>query len=83
MLGVDEYIVNLLAALVHLRIFAFEFTIHSPIEDVDQFTMEVSDRAPHLEYFSIPALDHYYKRVGGELVVCDQTECPEFTFADN
>jgi hypothetical protein len=36
--------------------------------------MKVSDRVPHVEYFSIPPLDHYYKRVGGDLVICDQTE---------
>ena len=72
MLDVEEYIVNLLASLVHLRI--FEIDEECPIKDVHQFIMNVSDRVPHLEYFSMPPLDHYYKRVGGELVECDPGE---------
>ena len=75
---VDEYIVNLLAAFVHLRIFTFDFTEDSPIMSDHPFIMEVSDQIPHLEYFSIPPLDHFYKRVGGKWVVCDETEFPEF-----
>ena len=43
--------------------------------------MKASDRAPHLEYASMPGLDRYYKRVGGELVICDRSECPEFSLA--
>jgi hypothetical protein len=78
MLGVDEYIVNLLAAFVHLRIFTIEVSEDCPIKDGHPFITTVSDRVPHLEYLSIPPLDHYYKRVGGELVVCDQTEFPLF-----
>jgi hypothetical protein len=73
---VEEYFVNLLAALVHLRI----FTIVLPKDRLikDPFIMKVSDRVPHLEYFSIPHHKRYYKRVGGELVICDRTECPVF-----
>ena len=78
MSGVDEYIVNLLAALVHLRIFSIHFSRHCTIKDIHPFIMKVSDRAPHLEYFSIPHLKRYYKRVGRELVVCDRTEFPVF-----
>jgi hypothetical protein len=78
MLDVDEYIVNLLAGLVHLRIFDFEIDKECPIKDVNQFVMKVSDRVPHLKYFSMPYLKHHYKRVGGELVVCDKTERPGF-----
>jgi hypothetical protein len=78
MFGADEYVVNLLAAFVHLRIFTLEVSENCPIEDVHPFITTVSDRVPHLEYFSIPQLKHYYKRVGGELVVCDETECPLF-----
>jgi hypothetical protein len=69
---------NLLAGLVHLRTFDFEIDEECPIKDVHQFVMKVSERVPHLEYFSMPYLDHHYKRVGGELVVCDDTERPEF-----
>ena len=78
MSDVDEYIVNLLAGLVHLRTFGFQIDEECPIKDVHQFVMKVSERAPHLEYFSMPYLDHHYKRVGGELVVCDETERPVF-----
>ena len=76
MLGVDEYIVNLLAALVHLRIFELRFSRDHSIKDGHPFIMKVSDRVPHLEYFSMPPLDHCYKRVGGKLVICDRTERP-------
>jgi hypothetical protein len=76
MLDLDEYIVNLLAALVHLRI--FEIDEDCPIKDVRQFIMNVSDRVPHLEYFHISHLICYCKRVGGELVICDGTEHPRF-----
>jgi hypothetical protein len=70
----DEHIVDLLAALVHLRIFESD----GQCQDVQQFIMNVSDRAPHLEYFSVPPLDQYYKRVGGQLVECDEMEHPRF-----
>jgi hypothetical protein len=76
MLDVDEYIVNLLAALVHLRIFAILLPKDCPIKDGRSFIMKASDRVPHLEYFSMPHLNHYYKRVGAELVICDRTEFP-------
>jgi hypothetical protein len=76
MLDLDEYIVNLLAALVHLRIFEIDAEI--PIKDICQFTMNVSDRVPHLEYFHISHSICYDKRVGGELVTCDGTEHPRF-----
>jgi hypothetical protein len=72
---VDKHMVDLLAGLVHLRI--LEFDQDCPVEDVDQFIMEVSDRVPHLEYISMP-LYHNYKRVGGELVICGQMEHPRF-----
>jgi hypothetical protein len=76
MLGVDGYIVNLLAAFVHLRIFSIHFSKDCTIKNGHRFIMKVSDRVPHLEYFSMPPLNHYYKRVGGKLVICDRTECP-------
>jgi hypothetical protein len=76
MLGVDEYFVNLLAALVHLRIFIIQLNDDCPVKDAHPFILKVSDRAPHLEYFSIPPLNDYYKRVGGKLVVCDEEEFP-------
>jgi hypothetical protein len=78
MLGVDEYIVDLLAGLVHLRIFDFDIDEECPINDVHEFITKVSDRVPHLKYVTMPYLNRHYKRVGGELVVCDETECPRF-----
>jgi hypothetical protein len=76
MLGVDEYFVNLVAALVHLRIFIIQLNDDCPVEDAHSFILKVSDRVPHLKYFSIPRPNHYYKRVGGKLVVCDENEFP-------
>ena len=78
MMGVGEYFVNLLAALVHLRIFTIQLDPDCPVEDAHPFILKVSDRVPHLEYFSIPFFDNYYKRVGGRLVVCDEKEFPLF-----
>jgi hypothetical protein len=80
MSGVDEYIVNLLAALVHLRIFSIHFSRHCTIKDIHPFIMKVSDRVPHLEYFNMPFPNHLYKRIGGQLVNCDLTEFPFYTF---
>jgi hypothetical protein len=74
----DEYIVDLLVAFDHLRIFEFESDDDCPINDGHQFIMKASDLVPHLEYFSIPHLNHYYKRISGELVICDRTEFPLF-----
>jgi hypothetical protein len=76
MLDVEEYILNLLAGLVHLQVMNFYIYKKSPIKDVQQFITKVSDRVPHLEYFSMPPIDHHYKRVGGELVICDEMERP-------
>ena len=78
MTDVDEYILNLLAALVHLRIFEFEAEADCSIKGDHLFIMKVSDRVPHIEYFSMPPVKHFYKRVGGELVICHWTEFPSF-----
>ena len=78
MLDIDEYIIDLLVALVHLRILGLQIGEECPIEDVHQFIMKASDRVPHLEYFTVSHLGHCYKRVGGEFVVCDRMEQPRF-----
>ena len=78
MLDVDEYIVNLLAVFVHLRIFEFKPDDNCPIRDGHSFIMKASDRVPHLEYVSTPRLKRYYKRVSGEFVICDRTDFPFF-----
>ena len=82
MLDVEEHFVNLLAGLVHLRIFEFQIngSGECPIVEVQQFIRAVSDRVPHLEYISFPSLHQYHKRIGGELVICNSTECPRFEF---
>ena len=80
MLDFDEHIVNLLIGLVHLRLFEFEIDDESPVKNDRQFIMRISDRVPHREYFSMSYRGPYYKRVGGELVICDRTECPWLEF---
>jgi hypothetical protein len=80
MLDVDEYIINLLAAFTHLRVFAFEFNEDCFIKDGRPFIMKAFDRAPHLEYISMSHLDLFYKRVGGGLIICDHTEWPLLIF---
>jgi len=79
MTPLDEYIVNLLAAFVHLRIFTFE-NYFGRITDVDSFVEKVSDRVPHLDYLSMCYLNYCYKRVGGELVNCHPKEFPRYIF---
>ena len=47
------------------------------MEDVLAFITEVSDRAPHLEYFAmLHTKYHYWNRIGGQWVICDETEFP-------
>ena len=70
MLDADEHIVNLLAGLVHLRIFKFGMDEEWPLRN--QFIAKVSDRVPHLEYFDMRP--HCYKRIGTKFVDCDETE---------
>jgi hypothetical protein len=78
MLDLKEYIGSLLAVLVSLRLFAFKADVLScPTEDVLAFITKATARAPHLEYFAILYTDdHYWKRIGGEWVICDETEFP-------
>jgi hypothetical protein len=79
MLDFDEHIGNLLAVLVLLRLFVFALDPDGdcPIKDVLAFVTKTSDRAPHLEYFAIWHEERYYwKRIGREWVICDETEFP-------
>ena len=77
MLDFDEYIVDLLAVLVSLRLLAFEVDDQFPPEDDLAFITKASDRAPHLEYFAMwHKKDRFWKRIGGQWVICDETEFP-------
>src|SRR5277367_3706408 len=77
MLDFDEYIGSLLAVLVSLRLFAFRVYGTSRIGDVLAFITNAPDRAPHLEYLAmLHRGNHYWKRIGGEWVICDETEFP-------
>jgi hypothetical protein len=77
MLDFDEYIGNLLAVLVSLRLFAVKTDDLCPLEDVFACFTKASDRAPHVEYFAMcHNKDHYWKRIGGQWVICDETEFP-------
>ena len=70
----------LLATLVSLRVFTIRgfkkplyYGIHT--EEYLSYITEVSDRAPHLEFFAIfERRYHYAKRVCGTWVICDETE---------
>ena len=70
MLDFDEHIGSLLAVLASLRLLVFDFVDECPTENVLAFI----NRAPHLEYFATN--DCYWKRIGGEWVICDETEFP-------
>jgi len=65
----------LLIALVSLR----NLTITSIVPYVDEayflFIVKISDRIPHLEYFTVRDIQsHYRKRVGKEWVICNEAE---------
>ena len=61
---------KLLAAFDHRRIFEFETDDDSPMRYGRPLIMKAFEQVPHLEYFAMIHLDHFYKRVGGELVNC-------------
>jgi len=69
----------MIAALVSLRVFVFKY-VYKESEDDASLMMKVSDRAPHLEYLAKihDTENQYWKRVGGEWVICDEGEFPSF-----
>jgi hypothetical protein len=80
-LDCNKLVKDLLSTLVSLRVFTisgFKYpTHHIHTEKYLPYITEVSDRAPHLEYFAIlEGGDHYAKRVCGKWVVCDNAEFP-------
>ena len=78
----DEWLGNLLAALISLRVYTFMFASDlyeaPPAHQLFPLVRTVTDRAPHLEYFSISCdgEDHYWKRVYGEWAPCNSEEFP-------
>ena len=83
MFELDEYIGSLLEVLVSLRLFAFRLYGTSPIGDVLAFITNAPNRAPHLEYLAIShKYSRYWKRIGGEWVICDETEFPSLVLDD-
>jgi hypothetical protein len=55
----------------------FRYAEKRPSEAYLPSVMRMSNRAPHLEYFSIFDGDfHFFKRVRGEWVFCDMEEFP-------
>src|SRR5277367_5915318 len=81
MLDFDEYVGSLLAVLVSLRLLAFRVYDMSRVENVFASITNSPDRAPHLEYLAILYQGrHYWKRIGGEWVICDETEFPSLVF---
>ena len=76
-----EWIENLLATLVTLRVFGAHFNYrgrYDPVGGYLPFITQVSSRAPKLEYFAIFDGKIYYgKLVRGEWVLCDEAGFPE------
>ena len=80
----SEWIENLLATLVTLRVFGTESRRDGPTEGYLPFITQVSNRAPQLEYFAIcDGSSHYGKLVQGEWVLCDKARFPEPRLFDN
>ena len=83
----DEWLGNLLAALISLRVLTFSFvlSLHQVppvLWGYEQahllFVRKVTDQAPHLEYFAVSwdVNDYYWKRVKGEWVPCNRADFP-------
>jgi len=76
----NEWIENLLATLVTLRVFGAHFQGGRPDDFIKghlPFITRVSNRAPKLEYFTIyDGKSHYWKQVRGEWVLSDDARFP-------
>ena len=81
----SEWIENLLATLVTLRVFGTEFNYGGPCGPTGYdrtkgylpFIKQVSNRAPKLEYFAIfDGESHYWKQVRGQWVLSDEARFP-------
>jgi diadenosine tetraphosphatase ApaH/serine/threonine PP2A family protein phosphatase len=78
--GCSEWIENLLATLVTLRVFGAYFNDGGPYYHTGRylpFITQVSNRAPKLEHFTIfNGESHYWKQVRGEWVLSDDERFP-------
>jgi hypothetical protein len=82
----EEWLGNLLAALISLRVFKLNFSLDLHLapdmfgskEAHHRFVQNVTHRTPHLEYFAVSwdSDDYLWKRVHGEWVPCDIAELP-------
>ena len=82
----SEWIENLLATLVTLRVFGTEFNYGGPYDPIGgydraggylPFIKQVSNRAPKLEYFAIfDNKSHHGKLVRGEWVIGNEARFP-------
>jgi len=68
--------------LVSLRVFVTEFLIGGDRSEEEhlQFIKQLSNQAPQLEYLAFANYENFYygKRVGGEWVLCDESEFVDF-----
>jgi hypothetical protein len=89
----SEWIENLLATLVTVRVFGIDFRYLGGQYDSREyestgrylpFITQVSDRAPQLEYFAIFVGKSCYMKLGrGEWVLCEKARFPSARlFAD-
>ena len=82
----SEWIENLLATLVTLRVFGTDFNYGGPYDSMGgydhtggylPFITQVSHRAPKLEYFTISdGKSHYKKLARGDWVLSDEARFP-------
>ena len=73
----SEWIENLLATLVTLRVFGTVSQYGVPAGGRLPFITQVSNRAPKLEYFAIfDGESHYWKQVRGQWVLSDEARFP-------
>jgi hypothetical protein len=79
MSDLGEHVENLLITFFSLRVFGIKIERGYYIEDRLSFIRNSTNRVPHLEYFKLfDVCETYWKRVGGEWVICDKMEFPSF-----
>jgi hypothetical protein len=78
--GWCEWIENLLATLVTVRVFGTDSHYgrrYDPTGAYLPFITQVSNRAPKLEYFAFFYGKSYYRKLfGGDWILCDEARSP-------